>query len=514
MQSGARGLYNRSMKKLRVFDKRLTGYVFCLLCAALLMLLCTKSSPLYPLNDWEDANILSTMGRGMLTGRVPFRDLYDQKGPMAYLIYGLAWLISPRSYFGLYIIEALSFSGFLYFSWRSVTLFEESNALFCMPLLGALTASAMSFAHGGSVEELSLAALAFSFFDILRYYRRAYPAPMPYWRLLVHGALAGCLLWTKYTMLGFYIAWMGVLFIALLIARRPGRAFLSCGMFLLGMAAATLPWLVYFAASHALDDMFRYYFLYNIFGYSGDAQRSVFAMLLDIGRNTLATFRRNPQYGLLIALGVFWLSFFRDAEASRMEKWNVWALCVASCCGIYIGGLGLRYYGVVLTVFAALGLVPLLRLFNRRVLPHLQGRVWARALPCALLALSLAICPLISDNAYMLGWKRDELPQFRFADTMRELSGKENPSVLSYQMMDSGFYFCAGYEPDFRCFTRLNIAQEEILSEQDRYLDEGLTEFVVTRNQELAHENYELVGSASYFYEEGEKTYRLYRIVS
>ncbi|MDO4573418.1 MAG: hypothetical protein Q4C13_08615, partial [Clostridia bacterium] len=187
------------------------AWAFCLACAALIMALCTKSSFLYPLNDWEDANILFTLGRGMMAGRVPFKDLYDQKGPLAYLLYGLASLISSRSFLGLYILETLCFSGFLYFSYRTLALYEERNALFCMPLLGALVASAMSFAHGGSVEELSLPALAFSLYDLLRHWRREWPAPMPLWRLLVHGLLAGCLLWMKYTMLGFYIAWMLVL---------------------------------------------------------------------------------------------------------------------------------------------------------------------------------------------------------------------------------------------------------------------------------------------------------------
>lgn len=497
------------MEKTSLPQRKLFAYLFCLLSAALIMLLCTKSSPLYPLNDWEDANILFTMGRGMMRGRVPFADLYDQKGPLAYLLYGLAALISSRSFIGLYLIETLCFSGFLYWSWRTVCLFEERNALWCMPLLGALVASAMSFSHGGSVEELCLPALAFSFYDILRYYRREYPAPMPLCRVLAHGLLAGCLLWVKYTMLGFYIAWMAVLFIALLIARRTGRAFAACGVFLGGMAIATLPWLLYFGLQGALPDMLRYYFLYNIFGYSGEAARGPVQILLNMGKNTLATFRRNPQYALLIALGVLWLTLDKRAEAKKIERWNVWALCVLSCMGIYVGELGYRYYGVVLTAFACLGLAPLLRLFNRYISPRLAEKRWAALLPAAVLALSLALCPLISDNAYMLGWKRDRLPQYRFAAVIRE-SGADN-SLLCYQMMDAGFYLCAGYEPDFRCFTRLNIAHEEIRAAQDRLLDEGHTAFVVTQNKTLTHENYALVGDASYYYEEADHSYYLYQ---
>lgn len=499
------------MKIRSIETKRLPAYLFCLLSAALIMMFCTKSSFLYPFNDWEDANILFTMGRGMMNGRIPYLHLYDQKGPFTFFLYGLTSLVSSSSFIGLYILETLCFSGFLYFSWRSIALFEKQNALYAIPLFGALVASAMSFAHGGSVEELCLPALAFSLYDILRYYRLEYPRPMPFWRLLLHGALAGCLLWTKYTMLGFYIAWIAVLFVALLFAKRTGRAFLSCLVFLGGMIIVTLPWLLYFEANGALETMFRHYFIYNIFDYSDNDVRGPLTILLTIGRHTLATFRRNPQYSLLIALGVFWLTFFKGAKATKLEKWNIWALCVFSCAGIYIGRLGYRYYGVLLTVFAALGVIPLLRLYNRRIDPRLAGKKAAPAVAVGVFALAIALCPLLSDNAYMLGMKKDELPQYQFAALAKELSGEETPSILSYRMMDGGFYLTTGYEPDFPYFTKLNIGRNEIQQEQRRYLDEGLVMFAVTRQYQLEHPHYVLVGEASYFYEEGLQNYCLYQ---
>ena len=94
---------------------------------------------------------------------------------------------------------------------------------------------------------------------------------------------------------------------------------------------------------------------------------------------------------------------------------------------------------------------------------------------------------------------------------MQALSEKEAPSVLSYQMMDGGFYLAVGYEPAFRCFSLLNIAHDEIQQEQDGYLNEGQTEFVVTRRTPLSHQNYTLVGEASYYYEESQQNYYLYQ---
>ncbi|MDR1691830.1 MAG: hypothetical protein LBR72_00575, partial [Oscillospiraceae bacterium] len=53
--------------------------------AFLLLLFCTKSSPLFPVNDWYDANVYFTMGKGLFNGFVPYVDLIDNKGPLLYL---------------------------------------------------------------------------------------------------------------------------------------------------------------------------------------------------------------------------------------------------------------------------------------------------------------------------------------------------------------------------------------------------------------------------------------------
>ena len=86
-----------------------TVYPLCLLFAAVFLFLLTKSSPLYPLNEWVDANIYFTIGKGMMHGSVPYLNLYDQKGPIAFLIFGLASLISGTTFFGVYVIETIAF---------------------------------------------------------------------------------------------------------------------------------------------------------------------------------------------------------------------------------------------------------------------------------------------------------------------------------------------------------------------------------------------------------------------
>jgi hypothetical protein len=96
------------MKKIQNMTKRPTtkdlivlGY--CILLSILFLLFCTKSSPLYPFNDWVDANASFTMGKGMMNGKVLYRDIFDHRGPLLYFYYGIGYLISNMDFKGVFI---------------------------------------------------------------------------------------------------------------------------------------------------------------------------------------------------------------------------------------------------------------------------------------------------------------------------------------------------------------------------------------------------------------------------
>ena len=102
----------------------------------LLLMICSRSSFLYPMNNWDDVNSYFTMGKGMMNGLVIYRDLYEQKGPYLYFLYGLAYLISHRTFAGVFAFEVVAAAFFLLFAYKSMRLFcSRSAALILLPLL-------------------------------------------------------------------------------------------------------------------------------------------------------------------------------------------------------------------------------------------------------------------------------------------------------------------------------------------------------------------------------------------
>lgn len=92
-----------------------------LLCFAFFTLLFfTKSSPLFYLNDWVDSNAYFTVGKGIIHGLIPYRDLFEQKGPLLYFIHAGAYLIERKNFTGVYVFQSIGLFISLLFAYKTL----------------------------------------------------------------------------------------------------------------------------------------------------------------------------------------------------------------------------------------------------------------------------------------------------------------------------------------------------------------------------------------------------------
>ncbi len=62
------------------------AFACCVLCTLLAAAVCSECSVLYPINSHVNQNCFFTVGRAWMNGMVPYRDLFEQKGPLLYLV--------------------------------------------------------------------------------------------------------------------------------------------------------------------------------------------------------------------------------------------------------------------------------------------------------------------------------------------------------------------------------------------------------------------------------------------
>lgn len=473
--------------------------VFCLLIAAAAITLCSKSSPLCPFNDWVDANCYLTIGRGILRGQMPYRDLIDHKGPLLYLLHAPAAALDATGFFGVYLLEIAAAAAFLYAALCLLRLYGGKRMALALPLLAAVVYGCGSFCHGDSAEELCLPLLAWPLYLSLRAVRAGKIPPVRDCVLI--GLCAGAVLWIKFSLLGLFMGLLPVP-IALGLRRRQGRALLlGAAGALGGLLVVTLLLFLWLAAGGALSDCLRVYLYDNLFLYPSETvgflPEVIFNRLID---GLSAALPRDPLTFPLILFGGAFLCLFERARTVCHVLFAFFGLLLT----VYGGGRHYAYYALPFALFAVFGFAAL-RAPVRAVFP--VKRPAAAAAAVLVLLLPPASLWFTAPNAYMRGYTREELPQYRFAAVIAEA---EERTLLNYGFPDGGFYTAAGAVPVCRYFGTMNLPFPDMHTAQREAAQNGDAAFLVTRNRRVYFPRYRLVDTASFPYEGQLNTYYLY----
>lgn len=485
---------NASMTKRSTSIARVFAYAMFI--SAVTLFFCSKSSFGYPINDWTDANIYFTIGKGMTHGQVVYRDLYDHKGPLLYMLHALCALISPMSFTGVYVLEIICSAAFLTIAFQLMTIYgAKGSRYFALPLISFVIFTSTSFEQGDSAEELCLCLLVFSLYDILRYLKTEYPHRMSAKHLIINGVVFGAVFWIKFTMVGLFAGFLLTLFLLHGAKGEWKHAFSSVGWFLLGFVISTLPWLLYFGINDALLPWVKTYLYDNLFLYSSSGESAGLVMRLkDIAKSALSWGLENLRYTLLIAIGLGFGIFHKSA--SKWQRISLLLMFLIGALGVFIGGKSYPYYGLILAAFVPLGMIPLCLLADRCIQRLPKARRFLPALCCICCALCFALSYQLSPNVKTsFGQDKSTTMQYQFAAILSEY---ENPTLLNYGFMDAGFYTASGITPDVKYFHQTNVPLEEMMQEQIRYIEGGVCDFIVTRGKqpESIHNLYELIAAA------------------
>ena len=470
---------------------------FLILSAVLIITIASTSSPLFPLNPWDDANCFLTMGRGIINGLVPYRDLYEQKGPVLYLVHALCSLVPGRSFTGVWVLECLMAGIFAVYSWKSVKLFITPSkvSIFLVPMFLSVIYTMRLFNFGDSAEELCFPLLCIVLFYALKAMKTKNNLP-ELKEGFICGVIAGILLWTKYTFTAFIAAYCLHIIIYSIAHREFKKLFSLIGLFIAGAVIATVPVIVYFGLNNAIADLFTAYFYNNMFLYNSISFSSgiySIPVIKNIVIPFVIIFRLSREY---ISLGILLILMVTGAVVFE-RKYRLRAIILFAVTFIITAMLTfprvsyIYYYAYIFMFYLPFVLIMLVRLGvfietklkeNKRLLSIFAG---------AVSTVIVFVMLLISKNNYLILKPAKNIPQFIFAE---EINKAQNPKILTYDIMDAGFYTSAGIVPSNRFFCFLNIEKDwpEILNEQNRLIEEGYFDYIICYSDEYNWDRYEL----------------------
>ena len=475
-------------------------YVLTLFAVSFIVItICSKSSPLYPLNDWDDANCFFTVGKAAANGRVLYRDIFEQKGPILYMLHSAAYMISHNTFIGVYLIELFASILFLHFSYRIIVLFsKKSSFLYIMPV-AVFTYTSLAFCSGDSAEELCLPMLSFVLYTGLESWKRK--RPLGAVRMFICGICTGLILWIKFTMLGFIIGFAAA-FVILYIREKNYKRILICTISMTaGIAAASLPVIIYFAANDSFQYLWEVYFYDNIFLYStGSALPPVIKQIVNLLLG-LVSFAAYNTFALIMLITAFY-SIIKMKDKTLLFIFT--AIVLSGFVFSFAGGRAYAYYSLTMSIFSPIGIVLSFELLKKKKNLKFSGKRKKAFLCCVCLFLTF----LLNRNSYSLFADKNDMPQFRFNNIISE---KKDASLLNYGFLDGGFYTVTGIVPECRFFCGLNIELPELKETQDKYVSSGQADFIITKDESPDFYGYACIDKCEYNYWTSKCTYYLYR---
>ncbi len=459
----------------------LAAWLVCFAFAAALLLLCTGTSPLYNGHDWTDANTYLTMARGLLQGSVPYRDLFDHKGPLLYFVYALGVLISPSGFLGVFLLQTAALGTTLFFFYRTALLLlgDSPRAAVCaaaVPLFlltaGIYYLPANLDYGGGSAEEFCFPLMAAALWlsarcEVRERWSRG--------SMLAMGVLAGCVCLIKFNLVLFWVGLLLPVFLRLLAGRQWREFCLSALWGLAGAMIPLIPYLLYGVATGSLDDFFYAYIQFNrAYAVTGSLPRLVWNTVMQAYRNLVSI----PILLLALIALLLGLLFLRRAPV-------LWRVSVF----LAFGGLGVAVFcgrtmlytllPLLLAVFP--GAVALTDVLTRRV-----GRS-PSAFGAAVLCLVLGGAAVVNNQMIFhkdFFWSNTPTCQEQIAALVR--SGPyEDPTLLEAGMLNRGYYNELDLIPTVYYFYLPNVTYAqcpEILDSQLAAIQEEETDYVVLQS--------------------------------
>ena len=470
-----------------------TVILFLLAAAAAVITAASACSPLYPINDWVDPNTMLTVGKGMLKGMVPYRDLYEQKGPLLLGIHALGAFISSSDFLGIWLIEIAACFFCLLIQYRILSVWMGKKALAVIPIAALLTYISPAFVKGDSAEELALPLLSYAVYvGVLSIKRKELPSVRDCFFI---GVTSSCILWIKYSLLGFYLGWF-LFFSLIALKEKRIRQLLQMALSIFGgVVTMSVPVFLYFLVNRALKIFAECYFLNNIRYYPalGSAE-GPFRFLINLWNGLLLFIETNPLILIFFLVSVIW-NFLRHER--RIALFQLLTFGTGFCL-IFMNGTSFIYYTFIFAAFwgTALARINDVTLFSKTFRPEAVSVSFF---------VSLGVLLIFSPNIYMLAYEKKDYPQYKVMEVIRD-SGIEDPSLLHFGLLDDGFNLTSDLVPRERFFCTFNLLLPEMKSEQQRYIDEAIPDFAVTCHVPLIEsENYELIGEyPGYFTADGD----------
>lgn len=479
----------------------------------ILLIVCSftiGSSPVYRTNPWVDSNAMLTMGKAMLNGHVPFRDIIDQRGPVLYTIFALGALIKKNSFAGVFLLQVINVLIIYILTWKIVNNFKlkiiDSKWI---ALIGPMVLfSTNAFSFSGSPEEFAFTSILYLLLVINRANQNVSKITLKEFFLL--GVNLGLVFWNKFSMVGAFIGFFAWVACLLLYKKQFKKLMKVVMVSLLGFMTVSIVVFVYFIINNSWNDLIQIYFVQNLTSYGKSNQTllmKLWSLLFLLGQEI----GEHIIVASLIVAG--WIKAICDNKPIILEI----ILFLSTILFVALQHWVNEYYNLVWMSFLV---VALLRIINVKLFKSESIKKNHFIVPI-LISIPLILLPFVNnkdlsrlvvrgENSSIMHYNYNAQPQFA-----KIMHSKENhPKLLMINDLDEGFYLSANILPTTKYWQKLNMTYDQLPRMYDSFnqdLKNKKVDFVIVRINDQIAPNLEGIHDQIPAFIDNHLTYQLFK---
>ena len=258
------------MKKLaKLLETKQPIVYCCIFILAVLTSLTATNNPFLNGNTGVDSSVFNYVAKVILKGGMPYRDTFDHKGPLIYLIDALGQLI--HEYIGLWLIELVFICVTLILAYKIAKLIGCNNTKALFVVFVCMLSLTLYFHGGNLVEEYACLFIMLQLYIFILFFSGKEISTV---QLIVSGISFGAVCLLRINMVSLWIVMCIGVLIKCIKSKKPqmiGRFIL---WFLTGVCIIAAPIILWLIAGNAfkpfIDDYFSFNFLYSSYSDNGN----------------------------------------------------------------------------------------------------------------------------------------------------------------------------------------------------------------------------------------------------
>lgn len=290
----------------------------------------TLFSPQHPMKQWDsttDSSVFRTVAMMMRHGAIPYRDTFDHKGPLLYLLNWVGACINEM--WGIWLVEVVFLAVTFFITYKTARLFTQMGEAVLVVLL---TAGVLwEYCDMGNMsEEYAMPFIAgaiYIFVDFLKNGRVSRK------RLVMCGMALSAVLLLRPNMIAIWVVFCIQIFFSNVMEKKWKTLGNFVLWFIIGVVIVAAPVLIWLGMNGALEAFWKAYIVFN----------SLYSTNRGIQQQLIALFHYAATPTAILSMFGLW--YFSDEE-SRVLNRTYFAAIMLSMIMTAISGRLYGHYGI------------------------------------------------------------------------------------------------------------------------------------------------------------------------